>query len=175
MTPEALGTIHPHLSAANVDLKSFSDVFYRQFCGAKLAPVLRSLETMKSLGIWLEVTTLIIPGLNDSDEELASIAQFLFSLSPDIPWHVSRFYPRYQLLDIPPTPPATVQRARTIGHNQGLRYVYCGNLPGQEGEHTHCPQCGSLIIERFGFQVTRYEVTEGRCPQCGTTIAGLLP
>ncbi|HOJ52731.1 MAG TPA: AmmeMemoRadiSam system radical SAM enzyme [Syntrophales bacterium] len=174
MTTQALETIHPYLSAANVDLKSFREDFYRKYCGAKLKPVLTAIEKMKSLGIWIEITTLIIPGLNDSETELYDIARFIRALGDDIPWHVSRFYPRYKLTDLLPTPPETVYRARNIGQEVGLKYVYCGNLPGDEGEYTYCPNCQKPIIERWGFQVTRYFLKKGRCQFCGATISGVF-
>jgi pyruvate formate lyase activating enzyme len=173
MTRQCLEDISPDLHAANVDLKAFSDRFYKEQCGAKLEPVLRTLETMKRLGIWLEVTTLLIPGLNDSKEELREISQFLANLDKDIPWHISRFHPTYRLTDIPSTPPKSIQRARDQGYEAGLRYVYTGNLPGDEGEKTFCHSCGKLLIDRFGFTVTENRIRENLCPECGSEIPGV--
>ncbi|MCX7983241.1 MAG: AmmeMemoRadiSam system radical SAM enzyme [Syntrophales bacterium] len=174
MTIQALKTIHPYLSAANVDLKSFRDEFYRRNCGAKLKPVLETIEKMKTLGIWVEVTTLIIPGLNDQEDELKEIASFIKSLGADIPWHVSRFYPRYKLNNLDPTPPEIIYRARYIGYETGLKYVYCGNLPGDEGENTYCPQCHKLLIERWGFRIKKSLLAQGQCPDCGAQISGVF-
>jgi len=173
MTEQCLEDISPDLHAANVDLKAFSDRFYKEQCGAKLAPVLRTLETMKRLGIWLEVTTLLIPGLNDSKEELGEISQFLANLDKDIPWHISRFHPTYRLTHIPSTPPESIQRARDLGYEAGLRYVYTGNLPGDEGEKTFCHSCGQLLIDRFGFTITENRIRENLCPECGSEIPGV--
>ncbi len=174
MTPEMLEAFHPYLDAANVDLKAGKDEFYRQYCGARLQPVLDSLKKMKSMGIWVEVTTLIIPGLNDSEDELRTIAEFIVNeLGPETPWHVSRFHPHYRMLDRPPTPVATLHRAREIGLKAGLRYVYEGNVPGSEGENTYCYNCGSLLIRRFGFSILEYRITGGRCYKCGASIDGV--
>jgi len=174
MTPEMLDFFHPHLDAANVDLKSFRDQFYRTQCGAHLEPVLESLRHMKGLGVWVEVTTLVIPGLNDSEEELREIAHFIESeLGPETPWHVSRFHPTYLELGRPSTPLATLRRAREIGLDEGLRYVYEGNVPGSNGESTYCYHCGALLIARTGFQITSYRPKESRCPECGTLIDGI--
>jgi pyruvate formate lyase activating enzyme len=156
-----------------VDLKAFTDSFYKEQCGARLDPVLRTIETMKELGIWLEVTTLLIPGLNDSPEELKSIAEFLVNVDPGIPWHISRFHPTYRLLDIGPTPSESIHRARHIGLEAGLQYVYSGNLPGDEGESTVCHDCGQPLIERFGFSVRKNRIQDGRCPECGVEIPGV--
>lgn len=173
MTRRCLEEIHPDLHAANVDLKAFTDSFYREQCGAKLKPVLRTLETMKEQGVWLEVTTLLIPGLNDSSDELRNIAGFLAGLDPGIPWHISRFHPTYRLTHIGPTPAETIHRARDIGLEAGLRYVYSGNLPGDEGENTLCHSCGRPLIERFGFSVRRIRIRNGACPECGALIPGV--
>ncbi len=174
MTSEMLEEFRPYLDAANVDLKSFSDEFYRKYCGARLQPVLDSLKKMKELGIWVEVTTLIIPGLNDSTEELAGIADFIAKeLGPETPWHVSRFHPHYRMYDRPPTPVSTIRRAREIGLRAGLRYVYEGNVPGSEGENTFCYNCGRLLIRRFGFTVLEYKIKEGKCYNCGAPIDGV--
>ncbi|MBW1721216.1 MAG: AmmeMemoRadiSam system radical SAM enzyme [Deltaproteobacteria bacterium] len=173
MTVECLQDIHPHLHGANVDLKSFSDKFYRDQCGARLDPVLRSLETMHKQGIWIEVTTLLIPGLNDSKEEVREIAGFLARLDQNIPWHISRFHPTYRLLDVPATPPDVIRRAREIGFEAGLRYVYTGNLPGDEGEKTFCHQCGHLLIDRYGFTVGTFRIEDGHCPECHAEIPGV--
>jgi len=128
---------------------------------------------MKRLGIWLEVTTLLIPGLNDSKEELKEISQFLANLDTDIPWHISRFHPTYRLTDIPSTPPDTIQKARDLGYEAGLKYVYTGNLPGDDGEKTFCHNCGELLIDRFGFTVTKNRIKENLCPECGSEIPGV--
>lgn len=173
MTRETLNTIHPHLHGANVDLKSFREEFYQKRCGAKLAGVLESLKGMKELGVWVEITTLIIPGLNDDEEELKDIAGFIFSLGKETPWHISRFHPMYRLLDRPSTPVSTLERAREIGLKTGLRYVYTGNVPGDVGEDTFCYQCGSLLIDRFGFQILKYQIKENKCYKCGAEIDGV--
>ncbi len=174
MTPEMLDFFHPYLDAANVDLKSFRDDFYRKQCGARLQPVLEALKKMVAQGVWVEVTTLIIPGLNDSDEELREIADFIRTeLGPQYPWHISRFYPHYRMMDRPPTPVQTLHRAREIGYSAGLRYVYEGNVPGAGGEDTLCPQCGRPVIRRWGFTVLEYALRDGRCAHCGGQIDGV--
>ena len=174
MTPEMLDAFHPYLDAANVDLKSAKDEFYRRYCGARLQPVQESLKKMKELGIWVEVTTLIIPGLNDSDDELRSIAKFIAEeLGVETPWHVSRFHPHYKMYDRPPTPVSTLHRAREIGLEVGLRYVYEGNVPGSEGESTYCYNCGERIIHRFGFSILDYRIRDGKCSNCGAPIDGV--
>ena len=173
MTAETLADIDGHLHAANVDLKSFSDDFYRTIVGARLKPVLDSIRRLWAMGVWVEVTTLLIPGRNDSDDELRSLASFLTSISPDIPWHVSRFHPTYRLLDVPATSLASVERALRIGREQGLFYVYGGNVPGHSSESTTCPDCGAEVIERRGFRMRADVVSDGRCPDCGRGIAGV--
>jgi len=173
MTEKALKTIRPYLDAANVDLKFFRDESYKQICKARLQPVLDSICKMRELGIWVEVTTLVVPGLNDSDEELRNIAHFLVETDPDIPWHISRFHPDYEYLDARPTPISTLKKAREIGRSAGLRYIYLGNVWG-EGEDTNCPSCGQLLISREGFWVKSNQVKDGHCPKCGQTIAGIF-
>ncbi len=174
MTPEALqAAAETFLDAANVDLKAFRNRFYKEMCGARLDPVLETLEGMKRLGIWLEVTTLLIPGLNDDPQELKELAEFLVSLGPETPWHVSRFHPTYRLTDRPPTPVATVRRAREIGLKAGLRYVYTGNVPGDEGENTYCPQCGAVVMKRYGFSTKPQGIHKGACTACGARIHGV--
>jgi pyruvate formate lyase activating enzyme len=171
MTAETLHDIDGHLHAANVDLKSFSDEFYRTMVDARLKPVLDSIRRMWGMGVWLEVTTLLIPGLNDDDGELRSLARFLVSISPDVPWHVSRFYPSYRLLDVAPTPVASIEKALRIGREEGLRYVYGGNVPGHPTESTTCPECGEIVIEREGLRLRKNNLADGRCPRCGREIA----
>ena len=172
ITPEALNEIRPFLHAANIDLKGFSDEFYKKVCGARLQPVLDAIRLYKELGIWIEVTTLIITGRNDSDAELKEIAGFIRSLGPDIPWHVTRFHPTYKLLDAPITPVDTLARARQIGLDAGLRYVYQGNVPG-EGEDTVCWNCRLTVIERVGFFVKENWLKDGHCGYCGVVIDGV--
>jgi len=174
MSTEAIKTIAPYLSAANVDLKSFRDDFYKKYCGARLEPVLDSLRTMKKMGIWVEITTLLIPTLNDRDEELRDIAEFIAGLGTEIPWHISRFHPQYKMNDLPVTPVTSLHRAVKIGKTAGLKYVYSGNVPGDRGENTPCSQCGHLLIERYGFRIVSLNLEENRCPRCGTILEGIL-
>ncbi|MBU2537945.1 MAG: AmmeMemoRadiSam system radical SAM enzyme [Proteobacteria bacterium] len=171
---EATRELAPYLDANNIDLKAFTDKFYKEVCGARLQPVLDTIRLMKELGVWVEVTTLVIPGWNDSDEELRDIACFIKSISADIPWHVSRFWPTYKMTDRPSTPHHTLIRAREIGMSEGLRYVYVGNIPDDTGENTLCPNCGGLVIERAGFAVKQQQMTDGNCTHCNTPIAGIF-
>lgn len=172
MTEEMLETFDPYLDAANVDLKAFRDETYRKYVGAHLQPVLDAMKAMKRLGIWLEVTTLVIPGVNDDDGELKDAADFVATeLGPDTPWHISRFFPAYKMTDVPPTPIETLQRAREIGLEAGLCYVYVGNVPDEE--NTTCHKCGRLLIRRVGFHVVENHVSDGRCPYCGAPVAGV--
>jgi len=174
MTGEALEMISPYLDAANVDLKAFTEDFYKTYCQARLAPVKETLKRMKSLGIFVEVTTLLIPGLNDDRKELEALAAFLSdSLGVETPWHISRFHPTYRLTDRPPTPVKTLDMARIIGKTAGLKYVYTGNVPGDNGEKTFCSRCGEILIDRWGFYVQKNRITDGRCPQCGGEIEGV--
>ena len=173
MTEEALRTIQPYLDAANVDLKSFNEKFYKEICGAKLKPVLENLKWMRQMGIWIEITTLVIPTLNDSDHEFEEIAQFIVSLGPEVPWHISAFYPTYKMLNLPRTPASVLHRAREIGIKTGLRYVYCGNISGEEGEDTFCPHCSRGLIKRVGFQVIKNDVVGGTCRHCHKKIDGI--
>lgn len=172
ITPEALREIRPYLHAANIDLKGFTDGFYRKICGARLQPVLDAIQLYKRSGIWVEITTLVIPGYNDSEAELGEIAQFIRSVGEDVPWHVSRFHPAYHLTGQPRTPVTTLQRAREIGTGAGLRYVYEGNVPG-EGEETLCWSCKKPLIERDGFFVEENKVQKGKCSFCGAMIDGV--
>jgi len=171
MTEEMIQMIHPSLDAANIDLKSFSDDHYRRTCKGRLGPVLKSIELMKKLNIWVEVTTLVLPGQNDSEEELRKIAGFLAEVDPSIPWHISRFYPQYKMEDAEATPMKTLNRAYEIGKEAGLRYVYLGNV-GQ-GNNTYCHACDHLLIERAGYSILQYNIREGRCSHCQSLIDGV--
>ncbi len=173
-TPEALDLLAPMVDAANVDLKSFDDAFYRRICGARLKPVLEALVGLRARGIWVEVTTLLIPGLNDDPVRLAALAGWIATaLGPETPWHVSRFFPTYRLTDLDPTPVATVERTVAIGRDAGLRHVYAGNLNGG-GENTDCAGCGDTLILRHGYSVTRGAgLDHGRCGRCGHELAGI--
>lgn len=172
MTPETLDMIGPDLHAANVDLKAFTDEFYKKQCGAKIEPVKESIARMKAMGVWVEVTTLLIPGLNDGDGELTALAEWLVGVGPDIPWHISRFHPTYRLTQVKATPTAAIHRAREIGLKAGLHHVYSGNIWGDEGEKTYCRQCGGLLIDRVGFSVAANHIRDGMCPACRTPAAG---
>jgi len=173
ITPEALETIAPYLDAANIDLKGFTEEFYRELTGASLQGVLEALRDYRRHGIWLEVTSLLIPGRNDDDAQLQGMASFIADeLGVDVPWHVSAFYPTYRLLDAPPTPPETLRKARKLGLAAGLNYVYTGNIRDVDGEQTRCPACRKLVIERQGYRLVNTELDAGRCRFCGVEIAG---
>ena len=174
MTAEALQMIHPYLDAANVDLKAYTEDYYQTYCSAKLAPVKEALKLMKSLNIFVEVTTLLIPGLNDGREELGKLSRFIAdSIGTETPWHISRFHPTYKLTDRPPTPVETLAAAREIGMKSGLKYVYTGNVPGESGGNTFCPDCGKILIDRWGFYIQRNLIEAGRCSHCGVEIRGV--
>lgn len=170
ISPEPLKYIAPHLDAANIDLKAMSEDFYRKVCGAKLHHVLERIKQYYELGIWIEITTLIIPGYNDSNAELEKIAEFIAGIDKGIPWHVTAFYPTYRLTDAPPTPSSTLKRAYQIGKDKGLDYVYEGNLG--EGENTFCPSCGRLLVNRNYFTINN-RIRDDKCPYCGEKIRGV--
>ncbi len=173
INPAPLRKIAPFLAAANVDLKGWNEAFYREICGGELKPVLAALRLMKKLGIWVEVTTLAVPGYSDDGETLRGIARFIAEeLGPETPWHISRFYPQFLFTDVPPTKPAVIERAQQIGAEAGLYYVYSGNLPGS-GESTFCRRCKMRLIERFGFSVLENRIIDGKCPACGTVVDGI--
>jgi len=175
LSPEAIAKLGPVLDAANVDLKAFSEGFYHDICGAKLAPVLEALKGLRAARVWLEVTTLLIPGLNDSAGELKELTGWLAAeLGPEVPWHVSRFHPTYRLTDRPPTPLESLQQAYEIGLKAGLKHVYLGNVPGRGGETTSCAACGAVLIDRWGFSVSKNRLRDGACPDCGRPLAGVF-
>jgi pyruvate formate lyase activating enzyme len=173
MTPEVTRHLAPLLDGINIDIKAMSEEFYHEVCKARLAPVLENVRLFHELGVWVEVTTLLIPGWNDSDEELQKIARFIRDVDPAIPWHVTAFYPSYKMMDRLPTPVRSLRRAREIGLDEGLRFVYEGNVPGEGGECTYCPACGSELISRHGFQISSNRLTDGKCGQCGAEIEGV--
>jgi len=173
-TPEAVEAMAGLIDAANVDLKSFSDEFYRSFCKARLEPVLESIRNMHEAGIHVEITTLLVTGSNDSDDELRGIAEFIAGVSPDMPWHVSRFHPDYQCTDLPPTPMERMQAAESIGREAGLHYVFLGNVLTTSGQDTRCPDCGRMLVRRRGYARPELSLTEPRCPDCGRSIAIVL-
>jgi len=174
MTAEAFDMVAPFLDAANVDLKAFTDDFYKHYCGARIEPVKETLVRMKQGGVMVEVTTLIIPGLNDDRARLEKLAGFLATeLGPDTPWHISRFHPTYRLTDRGVTPEKTLLEARRIGLEAGLQHVYIGNVPGSDGESTSCPGCERVVIERVGYRIRGYHLEDGRCAFCGAAVAGV--
>ncbi|MBD3260818.1 MAG: AmmeMemoRadiSam system radical SAM enzyme [Candidatus Altiarchaeales archaeon] len=170
---QAREAVIPLLDAVNVDLKSARDEFYRRICAGKLEPVLESIRDYKQRGVWVEVTTLVIPDLNDSNKELEDVALFLAELDPDIPWHVSRFHPDYKRGGGTPTSVETIQKAVSIGREKGLKHIYPGNIRLQGGEDTHCPECKNLLIERHNFSVKQNNLRKGVCPRCETQIKGV--
>ena len=174
-TPEVLEYLRPYLSGMKVDLKSMQDKNYRKL-GGVLKNVLDTIEQVHEMGLWLEVVTLVVPGFNDSIEELWEAARFLTSISPDIPWHVTAFHSDYKMSDTGNTSASTLLRAAEIGREAGLRYVYAGNLPGrvEEYEDTCCPKCNTPLVRRSGYFIRENRITpQGTCPQCGNTIAGI--
>jgi pyruvate formate lyase activating enzyme len=176
-TPEVLAYLRPWVTAYKIDLKSMRDPAYRKL-GGVLDHVLETIRRTHELGFWVEVVTLVIPGFNDSTEELMDAARFLASISPDIPWHVTAFHPDYRMIDPPPTAAGTLIRAAEIGQEAGLRFVYAGNLPGRVGgyENTACPGCRRPVVERLGYALLAYRLTaEGKCRHCGTLVPGVWP
>ncbi len=175
-TKEVLEFIRPYVDLYKVDLKGFNDRHYRSTMGGTLRPVLESIERLKAMGFWLEIVTLVVPGFNDSGAELKGIAQFIASVSRDIPWHVTAFHPDYKMMDRPDTRPGQLNRGYQIGREAGLHYVYSGNRPGQVGatESTYCPTCDELLVERCGFRVFKNNLgAGGLCPGCQTPIPGV--
>ncbi len=173
MTREAAMRAKAFLDAANVDLKGFDDRRYRRACGAALKGVLEGIEALIEAGIWVEITTLVVPGFNDSKEELAAIARYVASLGPRIPWHLSRFHPDFKRTGCPATPVSTLERARNWGIEAGINHVYVGNLPGHRAENTFCPNCATILIERSGFSLMGNRIAGGCCPGCGAKVAGI--
>jgi pyruvate formate lyase activating enzyme len=173
MGEEALKTIAPYLDAANVDIKSFSEKFYQKICKARLKPVLDNVVLMRQLNIWVEVTTLIVPGENDDLKELAALAGFIASVDKSIPWHISRFHPDYQLTNKEVTGEDILLKAYQTGKQAGLKYVYLGNVASGDKENTYCSGCNKLLIERQGYQVGQVKIKSGKCPYCQTSIEGI--
>jgi pyruvate formate lyase activating enzyme len=174
MTREAIDIIHPYLDAANIDLKSFRKETYRKYMKGQLDGVLDSIKYMKQLGIWIELTTLVVTGMNDSEDELRDIANFIVETGRDIPWHISAFFPTYNYTDEPSTNMEILNRAYEIGKEAGLRYVYLGNVRGGETECTSCYKCDKLLIIRRGYHVRDNFIAEGsKCPECGASIDGV--
>ncbi|WP_243311880.1 AmmeMemoRadiSam system radical SAM enzyme [Fundidesulfovibrio agrisoli] len=173
MSPACLDEFGPLVDAANIDLKAFTPAFYDTVCGGKLEPVKKNLIRMRKLGWWLEVTTLVIPGLNDTPEELGNLARFIAGeLGPQTPWHISRFHPDFMMPSTPPTPPSTMEAAWDLGKEAGLEYVYIGNMPAGSHNNTVCHSCGKTLLERRGFSVVAGTLENGRCKACGATVPG---
>lgn len=174
INPQPWRELCRYTDAANIDLKALSDKFYREICGAELQPVLDALVIAKELGVMVEVTNLVIPGLNDSDDDLQRLSRWIkVNLGAETPLHFSRFFPQYRMLDREATPPATLSKAREIAQDEGLHYVYIGNVITEGGENTSCPGCDRLLIERQGYQVLANNLQHGTCPECGTAVYGV--
>jgi pyruvate formate lyase activating enzyme len=163
-----------HLSAVKIDLKAFTEKFYKDICSGKLQPVLDTLKLLKKNGMWFEIVVLIIPTLNDSEKEIAEMCAWVFNeLGPGVPIHFSRFHPTYKIKNLPPTPISTLVRAREIALAAGLHYPYIGNVPGHEGESTYCPCCKKLVVRRIGYRVTDVAIDGGKCNYCDCVIPGI--
>jgi len=173
MTAEALDEISPVLDAANIDLKAFRDEFYKKQCGARLAPVLETIKGMKAKGIWIELTTLLIPGLNDDPREVKELISFIVDVDPEIPWHVSRFYPQHRLTGVAPTDPRVIYDFLEMAGDMGLQYRYAGNVASDKWEDTRCPQCDALLIRRSGYSTNIKNMDRGVCTSCGHIIPGV--
>lgn len=169
---EALEKIKPYLDAINIDLKAFTDDFYKETCQAKLSEVLNGIKDAHEMGFWMELTTLLIPGKNDSDKEIKQMAEFIKSVSDEIPWHLTAFHPDYKMLDVKRTPVETLERACQIAKKTGLKYVYVGNVYENEKSNTHCPKCNELLVKRFGFNAMVKGLREGKCVNCQSAIPG---
>jgi pyruvate formate lyase activating enzyme len=173
MTSQALSRLGPFLAAANIDLKAFNDNFYKKYCSARLKPVLETITEMKARGIWLEITTLLIPGLNDDSEEVKRLISFLLQVDDSMPWHVARFFPQYQLQHIPPTAEDSIHKFLRLGAEMGLKYLYGGNLTADCWNDTHCPSCEKKLIQRQGYQTEILALQSGKCRFCGQGIPGV--
>lgn len=175
-TRKAIDLLAPYVEGMNIDIKSFSDEFYKEICGARLKPVLEAVKYAHEKGIWIEITTLLIPGKNDSDEEIRAIAKFIAEVDKSMPWHLSAFHPTYKMLDVPRTPESTLLRAYKIGQEEGLKYVYIGNVDNEDYESTYCPNCKKRVIDRSG-NIGQYVTNEldknGICPYCGYKLEGI--
>lgn len=170
---EPLSKLCPHLAAANVDLKSFQPHVYKDKLGGDLSTTLNTIQQMHRAGVWVEITTLLVPGMNDTKAELSQIARFIAQIDKNIPWHISRFRPAFQETSLPPTTPQNISAAVEIGIRNGLRYVYAGNLPGQRGENTYCPNCQDVVVHRVGYDVLKINTLNKKCIHCGCDIAGV--
>lgn len=171
---EPLDELLPELGAYKVDFKAFDEGFYRDVCQGRLRPVLRAMQRIQKRGVWLEIVHLTIPTLNDGDEQIKRLCAWVVdNLGPDVPLHFTRFHPTYRLRNLPATPPSTLERAWNIAKKAGLHYPYVGNLPGHQGENTHCHGCGQLLIKREGYRTTMEGLDEGRCTKCNTAIPGV--
>jgi pyruvate formate lyase activating enzyme len=173
MSSKAISSLSPYLDAANIDLKFFKESSYQRICSAKLAPVLDAIQLLKAAGVWVEITTLIIPGENDNPDELTAMAKFIAGVNKDIPWHISRFHADYKFKDYQPTPERTLKLAYDVGMGQGLRYVYVGNF-GAWGQDTLCGKCQKLLIKRDGFSVLESHLAQNRCEFCQTALPGVF-
>lgn len=173
MTRQALSLLSPFLDAANIDLKAFTDDFYKKYCSARLKPVLETITALKAMGIWVEVTTLLIPGLNDDHKEILRLVSFLHELDANIPWHVSRFFPQYQLVDIPPTSADSIYEVLQMGADKGLKFLYGGNITDSHWNDTQCPQCHKTLIKRLGYLIENIGLQGGDCRFCRTKIPGI--
>ncbi|MBT3175647.1 MAG: AmmeMemoRadiSam system radical SAM enzyme [Desulfobacula sp.] len=174
MSQKALEMVAPYLDAVNVDLKAFNERFYKTYCKAKLEPVKENIKIMKDMGILVEITTLLIPGLNDDKNEICAMADYIANdLGKQTPWHISRFHPSYLMNDRPATPVSSLEKAYAAGKAAGLSYVYIGNVPGQSSENTYCSSCNELLVRRYAFQVETYYNENGKCPKCSTIAYGI--
>ncbi len=171
---EPMKDLCQHLSAVKIDLKAFTEKFYRDTCSGQLKPVLECLELLAGLDMWYEIVVLIVPTLNDSEKEIRDMCRWVkVNLGPDVPMHFSRFHPTYKIKNLPPTPPRTLERARQIARSEGINYVYVGNVPGNPGESTYCPKCGEILIHRVAYRILKNLLKDSRCPRCSHFIPGV--
>jgi pyruvate formate lyase activating enzyme len=172
--PEPMKQLAPNLSAVKIDLKAFTEKFYDETCGGHLQPVLDTLVLLKELGLWFEIVVLIVPTLNDGEEETRRMCGWIHkNLGPDVPLHFSRYHPTYKIQNIPPTPLKTLEQHHAIAIESGLHYVYLGNLPGHQSESTCCPACGKVVIGRYGYHISSVNLSDGKCSHCSHPIAGV--
>jgi pyruvate formate lyase activating enzyme len=173
MSEQAFDMIQPYLDGANIDLKAFSDFFYKKYCHARLKPVLETIRRMKEGNIWIELTTLLIPDLNTAETEIRQLIDFILSLDDSIPWHVSRFFPHFQLQDTAPTETSVIHQYLNLASQMGIKYAYGGNIMTDRWSNTSCPNCGSLLITRDGYQIRVEQLLDGKCRKCGYSIPGI--